>query len=341
MPYTIHDFDYTLPDALIAQFPTPNRTESRLMIVGDDCIDAQFPAFLSYVDSKDLIIFNDTRVIPARLFGQKESGGKIECLIERVMGDHQALAHIRASHAPKIGSRIILENVLKASVIDRQDGLFMLEFDHEKPLFELLESVGRMPLPPYITREVKSDDLERYQTIYAKNRGAVAAPTAGLHFDDAIMATLKNKNVEMGFLTLHVGAGTFQPVRVDNIADHVMHGEMVTVSEMLCAQIKACKKRGGRVIAIGTTVVRALESAAISGEIAPFSDETKIFITPGFRFHVVDMLLTNFHLPKSTLLMLVSAFAGFDTVMQAYRHAVEKKYRFFSYGDAMLLLRNA
>lgn len=333
-----------MPSELIAQFPTRNRTESRLLIVPENTAEnqdkythAQFPAFLDQVNSGDLIIFNDTRVIPARLFGRKESGGKIECLIERVLNDHQALAHIRSSHAPKIGSSVILEGALNAVVLDREDGLFVLEFSNTEPLFELLEQYGHMPLPPYITREVKSEDLERYQTVYAENKGAVAAPTAGLHFDEKTVQALKANNIEMGFLTLHVGAGTFQPVRVDDIKDHVMHGEIITVSEGLCEKIKACKKRGGRVIAIGTTVVRALESAALSGEIEPFSGETKIFITPGFQFKVVDMLLTNFHLPKSTLLMLVSAFAGFDRVMSAYQKAVDEQYRFFSYGDAMLL----
>lgn len=344
MQYSVHDFDYALPSELIAQFPTRNRNESRLLIVSET-IDADlhthFSTLLDYINPGDLIIFNDTRVMNARLFGHKDSGGKIECLIERVLNDHEALAHIRSSHSPKIGSKIVLENTLIAVVTNRQDALFKLAFENKEPLFELLEQYGRMPLPPYITRDAQSDDLERYQTVYAVNRGAVAAPTAGLHFDEKILAALKDKQVEMGFLTLHVGAGTFQPVRVDHIKDHVMHGEMVTVSVELCEKIHACKKRGGRVIAVGTTVMRALESAAQDGVLRPFSAETKIFITPGFQFHVVDMLLTNFHLPKSTLLMLVCAFAGYDRVMQAYKKAVEEKYRFFSYGDAMLLyLRN-
>ena len=328
---------------MIAQFPTRNRTESRLLIVpenSNNVIHAQFPAFLDRINSGDLVIFNDTRVIPARLFGQKESGGKIECLIERVLSDHQALTHIRSSHSPKVGSKIILENALNAVIIDREDGLFILEFKNKEPLFELLEKHGHIPLPPYIMRDVKSEDLARYQTVYAENRGAVAAPTAGLHFDEKTLQALKDKKVEMGFLTLHVGAGTFQPVRVNNIKDHVMHGEIVTVSQALCEKINACQSRGNRVIAIGTTVVRALESAALSGEIQAFFGETKIFITPGFQFKAVDMLLTNFHLPKSTLLMLVSAFAGFDRVMNAYRKAVDEKYRFFSYGDAMFLYRS-
>ncbi|MDP1575045.1 MAG: tRNA preQ1(34) S-adenosylmethionine ribosyltransferase-isomerase QueA [Coxiellaceae bacterium] len=335
--FSVSDFDYHLPEDRIAQFPVKNRTESRLMIVETHNKHAQFPDILKHIHSGDLVIFNDTRVIPARLFGIKKSGGKIECLIERVLNDHEALAHIRSSHAPKINSDIILENDLVATVVDRQESLFKLKFKSKEPLFLLLEQYGQIPLPPYITRDVKSDDLERYQTVYAKNKGAVAAPTAGLHFDEAILSALKNNNVEVDFLTLHVGAGTFQPVRVDNIAEHVMHGELITVSAALCEKIRACKARGNHVIAVGTTVVRALESAALSGEIQLFSGETKIFITPGFQFKVVDVLLTNFHLPKSTLLMLVCAFAGYDCVMNAYREAVEKNYRFFSYGDAMLL----
>ncbi len=344
MSYSVSDFDYTLPEHLIAQFPTDQRAGSRLLIIPKDHTDfihTQFPAFLDHVNQRDLIIFNDTRVINARLFGCKDSGGKIECLIERVLNDHQALAHIRASISPKIGTKIVLEDNMYATIVAREAGLFLLEFSNTESLWELLEKHGHLPLPPYITRTVAREDFERYQTIYASNPGAVAAPTAGLHFDDAMFTALKNKQVEMGFVTLHVGAGTFQPVRVDNLKDHQMHSELITVSEKLCDQIKACHARGGRVIAIGTTVVRALESAAISGEIAPFSGETTIFISPGYQFHVVDMLLTNFHLPKSTLLMLVCAFAGFDRVMQAYKTAVEKQYRFFSYGDAMLMQKMA
>ncbi|OGT43815.1 MAG: tRNA preQ1(34) S-adenosylmethionine ribosyltransferase-isomerase QueA [Gammaproteobacteria bacterium RIFCSPHIGHO2_12_FULL_40_19] len=338
--HSVSDFDYTLPDDLIAQFPAKNRLDSRLLIVSHqekESVHAAFPAFLAYVHAGDLLVFNDTRVINARLFGNKISGGKIECLIERVLNDHQALAHIRASHSPKIGSEIVLENILQATIIAREEGLFTLEFSHPESLWELLERHGHLPLPPYITRSVAREDFERYQTVYAKNPGAVAAPTAGLHFDDQLLSALKEKQVEIGFITLHVGAGTFQPVRVDHIADHQMHHEHIVVPHALCDQIQACHARGGRVIAVGTTVVRALESAAFSGKIAPFSGETNIFISPGYQFRVVDMLLTNFHLPKSTLLMLVCAFAGFDRVMQAYREAVEKKYRFFSYGDAMLL----
>lgn len=337
--WSVQDFDYTLPEERIAQFPTKYRSESRLLIVGDENKHTRFSDIVTFVNPGDLMIFNDTRVIPARLFGIKKSGGKIECLIERVLNDHEALAHIRSSHSPKIGSEIILENDLIATVTDREDALFKLQFHSNEPLFLLLEKYGHIPLPPYISRDVKTEDLERYQTVYAKNKGAVAAPTAGLHFDDTILAQLKNKNIEMDFLTLHVGAGTFQPVRVDNIEEHVMHGEIITVSESLCEKIKACKARGNRVIAVGTTVVRALETAAHahSDAIHPFSGETKIFITPGFDFRVVDVLITNFHLPKSTLLMLVCAFGGYERMMKAYREATEKEYRFFSYGDAMMI----
>ncbi len=341
--YSVHDFDYSLPDELIAQLPTSARTGSRLLILpenqGVDVIHAQFTDFIHTVRAGDLVVFNDTKVIPARLHGCKESGGKIECLIERVLTDHTALAHIRSSHSPKPGAVIHLENAFSATIIARQDALFMLEFSPEKTVLEWLDQYGKLPLPPYITREVKSDDLNRYQTVYAEKLGAVAAPTAGLHFDENTLNQLREKQVDIGFVTLHVGAGTFQPVRVENISDHVMHSERVTVTAELCAKIEACHARGGRVIAIGTTVVRSLESAAVAGKITPFSGETSIFITPGFHFHVVDMLFTNFHLPKSTLLMLVCAFAGFERVMNVYREAVEKKYRFFSYGDAMVLYR--
>lgn len=335
--FSLSDFDYNLPDDRIAQFPTKNRSESRLLVVGKENQHLQFSDIVAHIQPGDLMIFNDTRVIPARLFGAKASGGKIECLIERVLSDHEALAHIRSSHSPKVGSDIILENDILATVMAREDALFKLQFHAEKPLFELLEQYGHMPLPPYISRDALNEDAERYQTVYAKNKGAVAAPTAGLHFDENILLALKNKNVEIDFLTLHVGAGTFQPVRVDNIKDHVMHSEIITVSQNLCDKINACKKRGNRVIAVGTTVVRALESAAQNGLLSPFNGETRIFITPSFKFKVVDALLTNFHLPKSTLLMLVCAFAGYDNVMNAYQEAVEKHYRFFSYGDAMLL----
>ena len=335
----VDDFDYDLPASLIAQFPPQCRTDSRLLVslTNDQPLKhAQFSDVLYFIHPNDLVIFNDTRVMQARLYGQKKSGGKVSALIERVLNDHHALVHVKSSHAPKPGVVIRFENAFDACVIARQDDLFELEFLTDQTILTLLEQHGRLPLPPYITRDVKPDDLSRYQTIYANTLGAVAAPTAGLHFDDALLTQLKNKT-DVGFLTLHVGAGTFQPVRTEKINEHVMHHEYVIVSEKLCTQIQACRARGGRVIAVGTTVVRALESAALSGTLKPFSGDTNIFITPGFQFSVVDALITNFHLPKSTLLMLVCAFAGFDRIMHAYREAIAQQYRFFSYGDAMLL----
>lgn len=339
--YSLNDFDYTLPDAFIAQFPTKNRSDSRLLIVppnqSEHCVHTHFSSILRYAHPGDLLIFNDTKVIPARLHGQKETGGKVSCLIERVIDDRMALAHIGASHPPKIGAIIQFDNAFSATVMGRENELFVLRFSADMSLIELLLQHGHLPLPPYITRSVKREDWDRYQTVYAKHLGAVAAPTAGLHFDGMILSQLKLNLIEFGFLTLHVGAGTFQPVRTENLDKHHMHSEMIHVTQTVCDQIQACKQRGGRVIAVGTTVVRALESAAMSGKIAPFQGETSLFITPGFRFQVVDRLLTNFHLPKSTLLMLVCAFAGYERVMSAYREAVAQHYRFFSYGDVMLL----
>ena len=341
--FTLQDFDYDLPQSLIAQFPVPNRSDSRLLVVPShscaSCIHTSFSSILHYVQPNDLLIFNNTKVMNARLFGCKESGGKISCLIERIVDDQTALAHIGSSHPPKVGGVIKFEDEQKAVVIARENNLFVLQFEGKTTISAFLQTQGHLPLPPYITREVKREDWDRYQTVYAKQLGAVAAPTAGLHFDEAILSALKNKNIEMGFLTLHIGAGTFQPVRTNNLSDHVMHAEIMSVPQIVCDQIKSCRQRGGRVIAVGTTVVRALESAAISGEIKPFYGETSIFITPGFQFNIVDRLLTNFHLPKSTLLMLVSAFAGFDRIKSAYQEAVREQYRFFSYGDAMLLIR--
>lgn len=335
----VDDFDYTLPESLIAQFPPKHRTESRLLVSlsNQPFQHARFPGILDFIHPNDVVIFNDTRVMQARLHGQKSSGGKVSALIERILDDHRALAHVKSSHAPKPGAVMRFEHAFDARVIARQDDLFELEFLTNQTVLALLEQYGHLPLPPYIARDVKPEDLSRYQTVYANKLGAVAAPTAGLHFDDALLTQLKNK-VDVGFLTLHVGAGTFQPVRTEKISEHVMHHEYVIVSEKLCAQIQACHARGGRVISVGTTVVRALESAALSGKLMPLSGDTNIFITPGFEFRVVDALITNFHLPKSTLLMLVCAFSGFDRIMHAYREAIAEKYRFFSYGDAMFLL---
>lgn len=338
MSYQITHFDYTLPSALIAQFPTTHRSESRLMIVppNDAFAHIVFSNVVDYLHEDDLVIFNNTRVIKARLFGVKSTGGKISGLVERVLDHHRVLMHLKS--APPVGTMVRFENAFDARVLARHDDLFELEFLSEKNVETLLESFGHLPLPPYITREVASTDLSRYQTIFAKYNGAVAAPTASLHFDETLLQRVQQK-CDVGFLTLHVGAGTFQPVRVDDIREHVMHHEWMTVDKILCEKISACRARGGRVIAVGTTVLRALESAALSGMLQPFSGDTNIFIRPGFTFQVVDQLITNFHLPKSTLLMLACAFAGFDRVMQAYQEAIAQQYRFFSYGDAMMLYR--
>ncbi|MCA0895110.1 tRNA preQ1(34) S-adenosylmethionine ribosyltransferase-isomerase QueA [Microbulbifer agarilyticus] len=336
------DFYFDLPESLIAKAPTVERRGSRLL-----CLDGttgalghrQFAELPDLIAPGDLLVFNDTRVIPARLFGQKASGGKLEILIERVLDEHRALAHIRSSKSPKPGSEIFLEDGSRLSMVARHDALFELEFPAEGVL-PVLERQGHMPLPPYIDREDTETDKERYQTVYSRNAGAVAAPTAGLHFDDEMIQSLQDKGVDTAFVTLHVGAGTFQPVRVDNINTHKMHSEILDVSAEVCDAVKACRARGGKVIAVGTTSVRALESAAASGQLKPTQGETEIFIYPGYDFRVVDRLITNFHLPESTLLMLVSAFAGYNNAMNAYRQAVAEKYRFFSYGDAMLIERN-
>ena len=336
------DFDFTLPEELIAQFPAPERRASRLLRldgISGELSDAWFRELPALLTPGDLLVFNDTRVIKARLTGYKESGGKIEALVERIVGTHQALAHIRASHAPKPGSRLVFASSIEAEMTERHGDLFMLHFRGEAPLTDILEQHGAMPLPPYIQHSPDQLDEERYQTIYARQPGAVAAPTAGLHFDEAMLAELEKCGVRTAQITLHVGAGTFQPVRVANIADHRMHSERYDVPQAAVDAILETQRTGGRVTAIGTTALRALESAARSGKILSGSGETDIFITPGFQFRVVERLLTNFHLPKSTLLMLVSAFAGMDSIRRAYRHAVAQRYRFFSYGDAMLIER--
>lgn len=341
------DFSYDLPESLIARYPAAERTASRLLMVNPEggLQHGHFADIASRIRPGDLLVMNNTRVIAARLFGCKESGGKLEILIERLEGSHQALAHVRSSRSPKPGSKILLTaneesdqiSSFSAEMLERQGALFRLTFS--APILEVLEQIGHMPLPPYIDRADEIVDQNRYQTVYAKNAGAVAAPTAGLHFDDALLETLRNKGVETCEVTLHVGAGTFQPVKVDDIHDHVMHSEWIEVTEAVCEKVRACKARGGRVIAVGTTSVRALETASLSGVINPFTGETDIFLYPGKIFHTVDMLITNFHLPQSTLLMLVSAFAGMDEIREAYRCAIAEGYRFFSYGDAMLLYR--
>lgn len=334
------DFSFDLPPELIAQHPLAERTASRLLVLHDGQVsDRLFTDLVEFLQPDDLLVMNNTRVIPGRLFGQKATGGKVEVLVERVVDAHQVLAHVRASKSPKPGSELHLEGGIQAEVTGREGDLFCLLFAGEQPVVELLEGHGHMPLPPYIERSDAAADRERYQTVFAERQGAVAAPTAGLHFDQAMLDALAEKGVDSTFVTLHVGAGTFQPVRVDNIDEHHMHKEYIEVSAETVAAVKQTQARGGRVVAVGTTSVRALESAAQQGELKPFTGDTDIFITPGYRFKVVDLLITNFHLPESTLLMLVCAFAGYDEVMAAYRHAVKQDYRFFSYGDAMLLSR--
>ena len=332
------DFDYHLPGELIAQYPLAERSASRLLYLhGDQPEDRMFSQLPNLLRSGDLLVFNNTRVIPARLHGHKDSGGKIEVLVERVLDEHRVLAHVRASKSPKTGSLLHLEQDLEATMLGREGDLFELRFEGDQSVIDLLDAHGHMPLPPYIERADEAQDQQRYQTVYARYPGAVAAPTAGLHFDQPMLDRLADMGIEFGYVTLHVGAGTFQPVRVDNIHDHVMHAEYIDVGAELVEQVERTRQRGGRVVAVGTTAVRSLESAARSGHLQSFQGDTDIFIYPGYRFQVVDALITNFHLPQSTLLMLVCAFAGYRPVMEAYRHAVQQGYRFFSYGDAMLL----
>ena len=337
----IDDFDFDLPPQLVAQQPPAQRGSSRLLVAlpGQPLADAVFGDLPAYIAEGDLLVFNNTRVIKARLFGQKASGGKIEALVERVLDAHTALAHVRSSKSPKPGTELVFEGGLRATMQARHGELFELRFAGDDTVWALLERHGHLPLPPYIERAAGAADDERYQTVYAKHEGAVAAPTAGLHFTEALRQNLQTQGVALAEITLHVGAGTFQPVRVDNIAEHTMHSEWYEVSAATAAAVAAAKARGSRVWAVGTTALRALESAARSGSLQAGQGDTDIFITPGYEFKVVDRLITNFHLPKSTLLMLVSAFAGYDTMRVAYQHAINQQYRFFSYGDAMLLTR--
>ncbi len=334
------DFNYHLPVNLIAQKPLEERVASRLLCldkITGAIKDRQFVDFIDLINDKDLLILNDTKVIPARLYGKKQTGGKLEILIERVLDEYHAVAHIRSSKSPKAGSVIELEEGFNCCVTGRENDLFCLEFSTDKTILELLDQIGHIPLPPYITREDNADDLTRYQTVFAKRAGAVAAPTAGLHFDQPTMEKLAQKGVAKAFVTLHVGSGTFQPVRVDDLSEHIMHKEYYSVSQETVDAIKKTREEGGRIIAIGTTAVRALESASINGQLKAGFGDTDLFITPGYQFKSVDAMLTNFHLPESTLLMLISAFAGYEPVMQAYQHAIDQSYRFFSYGDAMFL----
>ncbi len=340
----VADFSFDLPDELIARFPKADRTSSRLLVLDGPSGQVEHKVFsdiLSLVNENDLLVFNNTKVIPARMFGQKESGGKLEVLVERVLDEHRVLAHVRASKSPKPGAKIILEGKAEATMVARHGELFELEFAKDENVLDILNDIGHMPLPPYIDRPDNEADRERYQTVYGEKPGAVAAPTAGLHFDGKLMAALKDKGIIMAFVTLHVGAGTFQPVRVDSVDEHVMHSEYIEVPDDVVKAIAETKAKGGRVIAVGTTSVRSLESAAKvhGGKLDSYFGDTDIFIYPGYQFNVVDAMVTNFHLPESTLIMLVSAFAGQENIMGAYQTAIEQQYRFFSYGDAMFLTR--
>ncbi|AWK13653.1 tRNA preQ1(34) S-adenosylmethionine ribosyltransferase-isomerase QueA [Candidatus Fukatsuia symbiotica] len=361
----VTDFSFTLPESLIAHSPYSQRSGCRLLSLDGQsgCVThGIFTDLLQTLQRGDLLVFNNTRVIPARLFGRKASGGKLEILVERVLDDHRVLAHVKTSKAPKPGTALLLGDdqpvdmtavgtVIPATVLARHDSLFELRFDDQRDVFTLLHTIGHMPLPPYINRPDEAVDRELYQTVYSERPGAVAAPTAGLHFDQPLLDALRAKGIEMAFVTLHVGAGTFQPVRVENVEQHVMHAEYVEVPQAVVDAVLTCKARGKRVIAVGTTSVRSLESAARNAEenavhnsknaaIVPFLGDTRIFIYPGYHYRLVDALITNFHLPESTLIMLVSAFAGYKNTMKAYQQAIGEKYRFFSYGDAMFISRN-
>ncbi len=334
--YSLSDFDFDLPQELIAQLPLPQRSASRLLHVdGDALVDRAFADLVGLLAPGDLLVFNDTRVLKARFFGVKETGGKVEVLVERVLDNRTVHAQVRASKSAQVGSRIRLSEAFDVVIGERAGEFYTLQFPSD--VFDLIEAHGRLPLPPYIEHAADDFDEQRYQTVYAKQPGAVAAPTAGLHFDQPLLDALRDKGVQFAYVTLHVGAGTFQPVRVENLAEHKMHSEWYTTPPETVEAVRATKAGGGNVIAVGTTSMRALESASQSGQLQAGSADTSLFITPGYVFKTVDRLITNFHLPKSTLLMLVSAFAGYQRIRAAYAHAIEKRYRFFSYGDAMLL----
>ncbi|MEL0630119.1 tRNA preQ1(34) S-adenosylmethionine ribosyltransferase-isomerase QueA [Psychromonas aquatilis] len=343
----VADFSFDLPEELIARYPMPNRTGSRLLTLTGNTGELNhlnFTDIVSLIDENDLLIFNDTRVIPARLFGTKETGGKIEVLVERVLDEQSFLAHVRSSKSPKPGCPLVLGDDVNATMVQRQGPLFEIKVDGQETVLQVLERIGHMPLPPYIDRPDEDADKERYQTVYNKKPGAVAAPTAGLHFDQAVLDAISAKGADFAFVTLHVGAGTFQPVKVDDIHDHQMHSEYAEVSQEVVDKIMATRARGGRVIAVGTTSVRSIESAASVSlakglPLEPFFSETSIFIYPGYEFQLVDAMVTNFHLSESTLLMLVSAFSGKENIDKAYQTAIQQKYRFFSYGDAMFLTK--
>ncbi|MCL9668374.1 tRNA preQ1(34) S-adenosylmethionine ribosyltransferase-isomerase QueA [Rosenbergiella epipactidis] len=344
----VADFNFALPESLIAHYPQPERSACRLLSLDGPSGELQHGVFTDVLDKLqpgDLLVFNNTRVIPARVYGQKASGGKLEMLVERMLDEKRVLAHVRASKAPKPGTELLLGDALdvRATMVARHDTLFEIEFHDSREVLDILNHIGHMPLPPYIDRPDEEADRELYQTVYSAKPGAVAAPTAGLHFDQPLLDALRQKGIETAFVTLHVGAGTFQPVRVESIEDHIMHAEYAEVPQEVVDAVLACKARGNKVVAVGTTSVRSLESAAKAAEnalIAPFFDDTQIFIYPGYQYQVIDALITNFHLPESTLIMLVSAFAGYKNTMNAYQQAVEQQYRFFSYGDAMFITQN-
>ncbi|WP_241571401.1 tRNA preQ1(34) S-adenosylmethionine ribosyltransferase-isomerase QueA [Rosenbergiella nectarea] len=344
----VADFNFALPESLIAHYPQPERSACRLLSLDGPSGELQHGVFTDVLDKLqpgDLLVFNNTRVIPARVYGQKASGGKLEMLMERMLDDKRVLAHVRASKAPKPGTELLLGDTLevRATMVARHDTLFEIEFHDSREVLDILNHIGHMPLPPYIDRPDEEADRELYQTVYSAKPGAVAAPTAGLHFDQPLLDALRQKGIETAFVTLHVGAGTFQPVRVESIEDHIMHAEYAEVPQEVVDAVLACKARGNKVVAVGTTSVRSLESAAKAADnalIAPFFDDTQIFIYPGYQYQVIDALITNFHLPESTLIMLVSAFAGYKNTMHAYQQAVVQQYRFFSYGDAMFITQN-
>jgi S-adenosylmethionine:tRNA ribosyltransferase-isomerase len=336
----LSDFNYDLQEDLIARYPLEKRSASRLLCLNSqtgEIIHRQFTDLLDLITPRDLLVCNNTEVIPARLFGTKETGGRVEMLVERILDDHRVLAHIRASKSPKSGCRILFGDNIPFTMLQRHDDLFELRCEDKKSVLTVLETIGEIPLPPYFHRAPEESDKERYQTIYAEHKGSVAAPTAGLHFDHELFQKLNEKGIQIAYVTLHIGAGTFAPVRIDDITQHKMHAEYIEVSSDLCEKIKSTKANGGRIIAVGTTAARSLETASLSGEIKPFSGDTDIFIYPGFQFKCVDALVTNLHLPGSTLLMLVSALGGYENIMEAYREAVRLRYRFFSYGDAMFI----
>jgi S-adenosylmethionine:tRNA ribosyltransferase-isomerase len=334
------DFNYHLPKELIASRPLPERSASRLLVLdkhSGQIEHKQFTSLIDYLKPGDLLVFNNSRVIPARMFAKKQTGGHVEILIERVLDTHRVLAHVKASKAPKAGTEILLEEGSIFICEGREDSLFILSLHSTKSIWDVMTEVGHIPLPHYMEREDEQFDRERYQTVYAKPEGSVAAPTAGLHFDHELLEHLKHKGIEFAYVTLHVGAGTFQPVRVENILEHTMHSEWIDVPESVVNKIKQTKANGNKVIAVGTTSVRSLETAALNGELEAYHGDTAIFIYPGFQFKVIDAMVTNFHLPESTLLMLISAFAGREHVMKAYEAAIDERYRFYSYGDAMLI----